>query len=111
MAPPATWTWEGNNKAAIQARLQPGEVISIQITYHPGWHAHVNGSKRELRPAGIGLMSVDAGCSGVCRIVLEYDGGAELRTCRATSAGFSALLMIIFVRRSRKRNPVSRAEH
>ncbi len=103
-APPATLHWEGNNRAVIQARLQPGEVVSAQITYHPGWHARVNGSEREIRPDGIGLIALDAGCSGDCRIVLDYDGGPELRTCRLASAAFSTLLMIVFVGRGFKRH-------
>jgi hypothetical protein len=103
-APPATLHWEGNNRAVIQARLQPGEVVSAQITYHPGWHARVNGLQRETRPDGIGLIALDTGCTGDCRIVLDYDGGAELRTCRIASAAFSALLMIVFVGRGLKRH-------
>jgi hypothetical protein len=99
-APPALLKWEGNNKALIHAQMQSGDVLSAQITYYPGWHARVNGSKRELRPDGIGLITLDPGCSGACDIVLQYDGGAELRACRAVSAGFSALLLIVFLRRA-----------
>ena len=84
-APPAVLHWEGNNKAVIQARLQPGELVSTKITWHPGWHARVNGSEREIRPDGIGLMALDAGCSGDCRIVLGYDGGLNCEP-----AGFRA---------------------
>jgi hypothetical protein len=102
-APPATLRWEGNNRAVIQARLQPGEVVSAQITYDPGWHAHVNGAARGIRPDGIGLMAVDAGCSGDCSIVLEYDGGWERKACRISSAGFSGALLIAWVGRGWKR--------
>lgn len=100
---PATLSWDGDNKAVIQARLQPGEVVSAQITYSPGWHARANGAPRDIRPDGIGLMAIDPRCTGECRIVLEYDGGAELRACRIASAGFSALLIIAFARRGWKR--------
>jgi len=101
-APPANLNWEGNNRAVIQARLGPGDVISAQITYDPGWHARVNGSAREIRPDGIGLVAVDAGCTGECRVVLEYDGGLERRACRIGSAGFSGLLLILCARRGWK---------
>jgi len=96
---PATLNWDGDNKAVIQARLQPGQVVSAQITYSPGWHAQVNGALRNIRPDGIGLMAIDPGCTGECRIVLDYDGGAELRACRIASAGFLALLLIAVARR------------
>ena len=98
-APAATWNWEGNNKAVIQARMEPGQVVSTQITYYPGWHAQVNGAARKLRSDGIGLMAVDADCSGECTIILEYDGSAELRACRIASAVVLSLLAIVFVRR------------
>jgi hypothetical protein len=93
--PPATLNWKGNNKAVIQARLQPGDIVSTQITWFPGWHARVNGTSRPLRSDGIGLMVVDPDCSGECNIVLEYGGSAELRACRFVATGFLALLMIV----------------
>jgi hypothetical protein len=97
--PPAALRWEGDNRAVIDARLQPGEIVSTQITYHPGWHARMNGIAAEIASDGIGLMTVaGAGCSGECRIVLEYNGGAELRACRAASAGISILLLFYFAR-------------
>ena len=99
---PAALSWEGDNKAVIQARLQPGQVVSAQITYSSGWHARVNGASRDIRPDGIGLMAIDPGCTGECRIVLEYDGGAELRACRIASASLLALLFIAFARRCYK---------
>jgi hypothetical protein len=95
---PAALSWEGDNKAVIQARLQPGQVVSAQITYSPGWHARVNGAARDIRPDGIGLMAIDPGCAGECSIVLDYDGGAELRACRIASASFLTLLIIAFAR-------------
>ena len=84
---PAQLEWHGSNRARIRARLAPGEIVSTQINYHPGWHAIVKGGIAAVRPDGIGLMVVDPNCTGDCEITLEYDGGWELRLCRAASGG------------------------
>ncbi len=107
-APAATWDWQGDDKAVIEARLEPGQIVSAQITYAPGWHARVNGSARPIRPDGLGLMAVDPRCSGDCTIALEYDGGAELRTCRAVSAGFSVWIAGLLVYRGWRRRAARR---
>jgi uncharacterized membrane protein YfhO len=86
-ASPADFEWQGPNRAAISARIQPGQVIATQVTYDPGWRASVNGVPRAVYRDGIGFMAVRAECVGECRIELDYDGGIEAKLCRATSLG------------------------
>ncbi len=90
---PAFLEWRGANRARIRTLLKPGEIVSAQINYHPGWHATVNGSNRTVRADGIGLIVVDANCLGYCEIILEYDGGWESRLCRVASSGILLLLL------------------
>lgn len=96
---PAALTWHGNNDVSIDARMKPGELVSAQITWDPGWHARVNGAQRRVMPDGIGLMAVDAGCAGDCRIDLEYDGGTERRVCRMASASLPVILLLVWLGR------------
>jgi hypothetical protein len=100
---PATLEWRGSNSARIRAVLAPGEIVATQINYHPGWQAIVKGSIATVRPDGIGLMVVHANCTGDCEITLEYDGGRELRLCRAASGGVLLMFVAVgwFQRRSR----------
>jgi hypothetical protein len=98
-APPATLVWHGNNSVSIDAHMEPDQVVSAQINWDPGWHASVNGVSRPVRRDGIGLIAIDAGCSGDCRIDLEYDGGIERRVCRIASFSLPAILLVFFVRR------------
>jgi hypothetical protein len=90
---PAVMEWRGANRARIRALLKPGEIVSTQITYHPGWHATVEGGDRTVLADGIGLMVVYPNCVGDCEIILNYDGGWSSRLCRAASSGILLLLL------------------
>jgi hypothetical protein len=80
--PGTQFQWEGRNRIRIHATAAQGHALSVQVSYHPGWHASVNGQSRELRKDGLGLMWLVPGVTGNCEIVLDYDGGWELRLCR-----------------------------
>ena len=101
-APPATLEWQGANRAVVRARLEPSEVISTQINYHPGWHARVAGRARRVYADGLGFMAIDPQCAGDCEIALVFDGGLESKICRATSAAVLLVVLAGFVWRARR---------
>jgi hypothetical protein len=74
--------WEGRNRIRIHTNTAPGQALSVQVSYHPGWHASVGGLPLELHKDGLGLMWLRTGHAGPCEVVLDYDGGWELRLCR-----------------------------
>jgi hypothetical protein len=84
--PPAEIRWDNFSSGRIQTTLRPGQVISVQITYHPGWHAQVNGVRQTVIRDGLGLMVVKPDCSGPCAIDLSFDGGAEYHAMRVANA-------------------------
>jgi hypothetical protein len=90
---PAELQWLSANSARLHARLLPGEILSLQMNYHPGWHAAIGGAPQAIRPDGIGLMTVTPNCLGECEIDLNYDGGWESRLCRLASAATLLLLL------------------
>ena len=94
--PAAEFQWQGENQIHIRTKASPGQVITVQVTHHPGWHAKANGAARQIHADGLGLMWIQPGCNGSCDVQLEYDGGAELRICHWLSIGALAGL-IIFV--------------
>ncbi len=100
-APAATLEWSGTNRFAVHARLAAGQVISVQVNYHPGWRARVNGAFRQIRPDGMGLITVHPGCAGDCQITFEYDGGVEAKLCRAVSAATGLWLLLAAIPRRR----------
>ena len=101
-AAPASFEWRGKNQAVIHARLEPGQEISVQITFDPGWHASVNRSTRAVYRDGIGLMAVQPNCAGECEIALDFDGGWEAKACRAASIGVLLLGSVLVLRRARQ---------
>lgn len=80
--PPAEFHWEGTNRIRIQTVTHPGQVISVQVSYHPGWHATAGAHRPQLRKDGLGLIWFRPECDGPCEVQLDYDGGWELRLCR-----------------------------
>src|SRR5262249_12447550 len=89
---PAPFEWRGPNRARIHARLAPGEIVSVQVNYHPGWRAFVGGAPARVLEDGIGLLVIEPTCVGDCEIDLQYDGGLEARFCRAISCTILLLL-------------------
>jgi hypothetical protein len=92
--PEATLRWAGWNRINIDTVAAPGQAISLQVSYHPGWHASINGGPVEVRRDGLGLMWLRPAFNGACRVDLYYDGGWELRLCRYLS--LAAILTLLF---------------
>jgi hypothetical protein len=80
--PNTQFQWEGRNRIRIRTTAAPGQALSVQVSYHPGWHATVAGQPRELYKDGLGLMWLRPAHTGPAEVVLDYDGGWELRLCR-----------------------------
>ena len=77
--PAANFRWTTAHSAIVDANLTPGDVVHVQIASHGGWHAMVNGARRAIEQDNLGLMTIDPGVTGPCRINLVYDGGREMR--------------------------------
>ncbi|MBZ5593794.1 MAG: hypothetical protein LAP39_16270 [Acidobacteriia bacterium] len=101
---PATFEWRGPNRAVVRATVAPGEVVSAQINYHPGWRAMANGRRSSVRSDGIGLLAITPNCTGECEITLEYDGGLESTMCRTAAVTMLLLLFAYAIIRRVRRN-------
>lgn len=97
----ANFRWTSRHSAEIQATLHPDQVLSVQITYHPGWHALANGASCRLSADGLGQMAAEPVCDGPCTVQLIYDGGWEMQLARIVSWSSAAgcLLWIVFHKR------------
>ena len=102
---PASFRWTSRHSAEIQAVLRSEQLISVQITYHPGWRATVNGTECLLSGDGLGLIVIEPRCEGACNVQLIYDGGWEMRVARMVSwsSCASCLVWIALYRRRRRR--------
>jgi hypothetical protein len=102
--PEATFQWLGTRQARIAADLRPDRLIAVQVAYHRGWSARVNGQARRVWGDALGLTIVEPRCDGPCVVDLAYDGGMEMRFFRALSwlsilGGAGGLAAGVFVRR------------
>lgn len=80
--PLAALEWIDSSRAVITADLERDHLLYVQITYHPGWRAYVNGEPRRVRKNVLGLMTVEPRCEGLCEVTLEFDGGIEMVLAR-----------------------------
>jgi len=74
---PARFQWTSHHSAHISTSMKVGQVLSVQVSYDPGWHATVNRTRKPIMRDKIGQMVVDPGCEGQCEIEMQYDGGTE----------------------------------
>ena len=93
--PSAEMKWDGSNRVHVRTTAAGGQAISIQISYHPGWHARSNSQVIPLHSDGLGLIWLDPQCHGPCQVELEYDGGWELRVSRYISFTTIAALILL----------------
>lgn len=111
--PPADLRWVNLHSARIRAIVRPGQVVFVQMNYHPGWRATVNGLRQPVSRDGLGLMVIAPDCAGPCEIELVFDGGLESKLTRLASLAvvFGLILYLLFNRllspRSGSRNRVT----
>jgi hypothetical protein len=75
--PLASFEWRGANAAHIEGVLQPEQVLSVAVNYHPGWTALVNRRPTPVRPDGLGLIALEPHCAGTCAVELRWSAGPE----------------------------------
>jgi hypothetical protein len=94
-APPSV-VWENPEHVRIAARMDPSEVLSVQVNYDPGWEARVGGRKAKVEADKLGFIVIQPGCSD-CSIDLVFSGGRERRVALAASVfvllGLIAMLL------------------
>ncbi len=98
--PDASFTWRGTDAASIAGTFAPEHVLSVQVTYDPGWRATVAGSLRPILQDKLGQMVIAPNCAGPCTIDLHYDGGVEQQSARWLSAAalLAGVLSIVATR-------------
>ena len=84
--PLADLTWQSPTQATIRTSMQPGQLISVQETWMPGWKATVSGHDVPVHGDKLGLIVIDPACSGPCQVDLEFGVIPEGWVCRILSA-------------------------
>jgi hypothetical protein len=89
-APPAAFTWVNAHEVRVTADVPAGDVISVQVSYAPGWRAKVNGVSRPVAPDGLGLITVDPRAAGPCTVELTFG-----RSVESTITALAAILVLV----------------
>lgn len=66
--------WLSPAHARVRAVLEPDEVLSAQVAWHPGWQATVNGVPRPASSDGLGFIVIEPRCAGECTVDLAFRG-------------------------------------
>jgi hypothetical protein len=93
--PDAEFEWKTSNRVHIRADVRQGQLLSVQISYHPGWRARMRDRPLEVGRDQLGLMWIRTESAGPSDIELEYSGSWELRISHWVSMVSIALLFII----------------
>lgn len=106
--PLAQFQWTSHHSAHVSTVMDSSQVLSLQISHDPGWHATVGGVPKPIFRDKVGQMVVDAGCRGKCEIEMIYDGGGEAHV--VAWAQLMGLLLalaipIALTRRNRRSHP------
>ncbi len=96
--PTAQFRLSGNSRFRVVAPLRREQVISVQMTWMPGWKATVSGRPIPVRGDGLGQMILEPACEGTCVVEASFGVTAEAWICRIVSmlALFSLLAASVF---------------
>jgi hypothetical protein len=100
---PAGIEWSGPDHATVRAEFQPGQVLSVQECYYPGWIATVGGKPLTLRADGLGMIVVEPECSGPCVIELRFVGQPWHLVYRFASVVALILILVLVIAPRRRR--------
>ncbi len=99
--PAAELEWRRPGEGMIRAELEAGQVLSVQVTWHPGWRAQVRGESRPIRSDGLGFIVIEPACEGPCSVALTYDGGPEMKLAKGASVAALGAPWLLLIRRRR----------
>lgn len=104
--PPLRIEWLSPSQARVAGVIAAGELIFLQVNYHPGWRAASSGRDLPIERDGLGFMVLDPGCSGPCEVTLRFDGGEEMLAARAARWAALAVLVVWWLLERRRRAPL-----
>jgi hypothetical protein len=95
-------TWLGSDALDIDCITTDDEVIVLQVTNDPGWHATVDGKPCPIGEDPLGFIVLDPGGAGEHHIELRHHPTADVWFGRVASIATVGGLVIVGVRRRKK---------
>ncbi len=91
-ATPTTLRWINQHEAEITARTDANQIVYVQETCDPGWHAYENGTERPIACDIMGFITIDAGTPGDHTIrIVRGPTSEDRQTVVAQFAGLAVL--------------------
>jgi hypothetical protein len=94
--PNASMEWTSAHTARVTTEVAAGQVVSLQMAWHRGWHASIGGKPVPIGRDGLGLMTIYPHGVGAMTIDLIYDGGMEMRVAHWV-CGLTGLMLLGWV--------------
>jgi hypothetical protein len=98
--PEANFAWINEHQAQVTATFREAQLLSVQIAYHIGWHARINGRDRPTTRDALGMLVIDPDCVGECTVDLSFETTRELQWVHAAQIAV-VLISAVFVLRRR----------
>ena len=105
--PLADMRWVNTHEIRIQTTVDPGQIVSVQVSYAPGWHATANGAPVPLHGDALGLLIAEPDCHGPCTLDLVYDSPPEARYARWEQLFAAALCVAAALAGPRGKKPIA----
>ncbi len=98
---PAELRWLNSHEAEITAQTGTGDILFVQETYDPAWHATESGRDLRIAPDALGLMVIEPGREGPHAIRMRYTHSREDVLARIAQI-LGVLLLMVWVAWSRR---------
>lgn len=106
--PLAQLRWTSPSTAVIETNMNSGQLVSVQETWQAGWQARTSGRDVPVSSDKLGLIVIDPGCNGPCRIDLSFGVTTEAWVCRALSLAVTILAIVsLFVSKRASLHPAA----
>jgi len=102
----AGFSWLNSHEAEITAQTGMADVVFVQETYDPGWHATESDREVNIVPDALGLMTIEPGGAGPHVIRMRYTQSREDILTRIAQM-LGVLLLLFWVISSAKHPPLS----
>jgi hypothetical protein len=94
--PEARLVWTSGHTGRIVTDLGEGQVVSLQMAWHPGWDARVGGIAIPVVRDALGMMTIYPPVGERVTIDLVYDGGVEMRVAEWVCGITGVVLLVGF---------------
>lgn len=93
--------WLSTSELRVTGSVAANQLVSVQVSYHPGWRATANGRDIPVAHDALGFIAVPPGCSGPCDLRLVFTGGREYGITKVVSicAWISVFLALLLYAR------------